>query len=283
MERSALTASGNTRRALGPLSFVLCGLLQLSTSHASSFDGLTWRVDQSVGVVDSQWREKTTAGVVHVKEAGSLGAVVTAVNVSHPLFDATVRYEQLVGDRLYEGVTNRGQRATSTTNVKNGTLGLTLLAPVSPNWALGVATDHVSMHRSILSTPTAVGYPEHYKYTLGKVGVQHRLVLSPDLQLHTSVWLGKSFTESLLLRLPGYDAAYMSLGLGRTTEIGWRLVKSFADSKWQAAVKFGYRKDQFKAGEATTLFKTGRIAGSAQQPAWQHSTAHLSAELSYGF
>ena len=283
MERSVLKTSYIRRRALGPLSVVLCCLMQPSTSHASGSDGLTWRIDQSFGVVDSQWREKTKTGVVHVKESGSLGAVVTAVSASHPLFDASVRYEQLVGDRQYEGVTNQGRRAISSTNVKNGMLGLTLLATVSPNWSLGVATDRISMHRDIRSTPTAVGYPEHYQYIFGKVGVQHRLVLMPDLQLETSVWLGKSFDDSLLLRLPGYDAAHMSLGHGRTTEVGWRLVKSFADSKWQASLKFGYRKEQFKAGEATTLFKAGRIAGSAQQPAWQHGTAHLGAELRCDF
>ncbi len=284
MERSfVLKTSCIRQRAFGPLSVVLCCLMQPSTSHASGLDGLTWRIEQSVGIVDSQWREKTNTGVVHVKESGSLGAVVTAFSMSHPWFHASVRYEQLLGDRLYEGVTNQGVRATSTTNVKNGMLGLTLLAPVNSNWALGVATDRISMHRDIRSTPTAVGYPEHYKYTFGKVGVQHRLALMPDLQLETSVWLGKSFDDSLLLRLPGYDAAHMSLGHGRTTEVGWRLVKSFADSKWQASLKFGYRKERFKAGEATTLFKAGRIAGSAQQPAWQHGAAHLVAELSYGF
>ena len=283
MERDFLIDGSIWRRVLSPL--LVCTLVVLAPSLASAngLGTLSWHVDQSIGVANSQWREHTSSGVVHVKEGGSLAVAATSLKASHPAFDVILRFEQLAGDRQYEGVSNQGREATSTTNVKNVTLGLTLLAPVSPNWALGLATDSVSMHRDIRSTSTAMGYPEHFKYTFGKVGVQHRLVLTPDLQLHTSVWLGTSLNHSLMLRLPGYDTAHMSLGHGRTSEIGWRLVKSFTDSKWQASLKFGYRKDQFKAGEATTLFKAGRIAGSAQQPAWQQGVAHLGAELSFGF
>ena len=283
MERGFLIGKTFWQRALGPLSVCLSVMLPATSATANSFEGLSWKIDQSFGTVGSQWREETSGGVIHVKESGALAVATTAVTASHPLIDVTLRYEQLVGDRRYQGVTNQGQNATSSSDVKSGTLGMNLLKNVNSAWALGVAIDRVSMHRDIRSTSMAVGYPEHYKYILGKVGVQHRLNFTPELKLYTFVWLGRSFDESLLLRLPGFDPAQMSLGHGRTSELGWRLIKSFQDSRWQASLKLGYKKDQFKLGDATTLFKGGRIAGSAHQPAWQHALTHLSAEVSYGF
>lgn len=270
--------------ALRPLSVCLALLLlAASTAAAETLGTMAWKLDQSVGVVDSQWREKTPEGVTHVKEGGQLQFSATALTASHPLVDVTIRHVQLRGHRLYEGVTNQGHAATSMSEVRSGTLGLSVLKKVSPTWTFDAAIDRVSMQRDIRSTAMAVGYPERYKYTMGTLGIQHQLGLFSGLDLHTHLSVGRSFDEGLLVSLPGFDPAQMKMGLGRTTGISWQLVKSFSDSKWRASLKLGYVKDEFKAGDAITLFKGGRIAGSAQQPAWHHAATQLSAKVSYDF
>lgn len=258
-------------------------LLLAPLAAAEDVGPLVWKLTQSIGAVNSQWREKTPAGNVHVKEHGGLSTATTALTASHPWLDVTVRHEQMRGNRDYEGVTNQGQRASSVSGVRNGTLGLSAFKRVNATWALGVGVDRVAMHRDIRSTATASGYPEHYRYTLGKVGIQHRLTVAEGWHLHTHVWMGRAFAPALSLRLPGFDAVSMNLGHGRTAEVAWQLVKTFPDSHWQAAVTLAHRRDRFTAGDAVTLFKSGRIAGSAQQPAWQHSATQLSAGLVYGF
>ena len=283
MERSFLTSKVVLQGASRPLSVCLALLFPVASAAAESVGTLAWKLDQSVGLVDSQWREKTPEGVIHVKEGGRLHVAAIALTASHPLMDVTVRHEQLWGHRLYEGVTNQGQGATSMSEVRNDTLGLSILKRVGPSWTFDAAIDRVSMHRKIRSTAIAMGYSERYEYTMTKLGIQHQLGLSDGLYLHTHLSLGLSLDEGLLLSLPGFDPIQMKIGHGQTTGVSWRLVKSFSDSKWQASLKLGYEKDEFKAGDASTLFKGGRISGSAQQPAWHHATTQLNAKVSYVF
>jgi len=282
MERGFLIDKVVLQRASRPLSVCLALLLPVA-SAAESLGTLAWKLDQSVGLVNSQWREKTPEGITHVKEGGRLHVAATELTASHPLVDVTLRHVQLWGHRIYEGVTNRGQVASSMSEVKNGSLGLSVLKKVSPVWAFDAAVDRVSMQRNIRSTVMAMGYPEHYDYTMIKWGIQHQLHISSGVLLQTHLSIGQSLDEGLLLSLPGFDPAQMKVGHGRTTGVSWRLVKFFSDSKWQASLKLGYEKDQFKAGDAVTLFKGGRIAGSAQQPAWHHAATQLSAKISYSF
>ena len=283
MERGFLTGELVVKGASCPLSVCLALLLPVASLASESLGTLVWKLDQSVGLVDSQWREKTPEGVIHVKESGRLHVAATALTASHRSVEVTVRHVQLWGNRIYEGVTNQGQGATSMSEVRSSTLGLSSLKRIDPSWTFDAAIDRVSMQRDIRSTATAVGYPEHYKYTMGKLGIQNQLSLANGLHLYTHVSHGRSFDERLLLNLPGFDPAQIKLGYGRTTGISWRLVKSFPDLKWQASLKLGYEKDEFKAGDVVTLFKGGRIAGSAQQPAWHHATTQLSAKISYHF
>lgn len=279
-----MTATVALQGAFGPLSVCLALLFSAaSAATAESLGPLAWKLDQSVGVVDSQWREKTPGGFTHVKEGGQLQFTSTALIASRSLVDVTIRHVQLRGHRLYEGVTNQGQGSTSMSEIRSSALGLSVLKWVSPSWAFDAAIDRVSMQREIRSTALAVGYPERYEYTMGKVGIQHRLSLVRGLDLYTHLSLGRSFDEWLWLSLPGFDPAKMKMGHGRTTGISWQLVKSFSDSKWKASLKLGYVKEEFKAGDAITLFKSGRIAGSAQQPAWHQTGTQLSAKISYDF
>lgn len=283
MERGVLTDTVVLQGASRPLAVCLALLLPVASAVAESPGTLAWKLDQSVGVVDSQWREKTPDGVTHVKEGGQLQFAATVLTASHPLVDVTVRHLQLRGHRLYEGVTNQGHSATSMSEVRNGTLGLSVLKRASPSWTFDAAIDRVSMQRDIRSTAMAVGYSERYEYTMGTLGIQHQLGLLSGLDLLTHLSIGRSFDEGLLVSLPGFDPAQMKMGQGRTTGISWQLVKYFSDSKWRASLKLGYVKDEFKSGDAITLFKGGRIAGSAQQPAWHHAATQLSAKVSYDF
>lgn len=283
MERGFLTSGPWRQKVIDLLPLGLLVVLPMHPASANPLQDLSWKIDQSIGFTQSQWREHTALGIVHVRENGTLTAASSSVTASHPFMDVTLRYTQLAGNRRYDGTTTQGQAALSSSRVDSSAFSLQAQKSVNSNWSLGLAVDQLSMHRDIQSTPLAQGYPEHFRYTVGKIGAQHRLAIQPEVNLFTSVWLGYALDRDLDLRLPGFDAARLRLGHGKSAEIGWRLVKSFPESGWQVAVRVSYELHQFKAGEAATLFKSGRIAGSAHQPAWRHALTSLNAEASYRF
>ena len=273
----------NLAKGFKPFVYFFVLLTPVTSAIAVDSRYFEWNIQQSLGVVDSRWREKNSSGVTHVKESGNLPFFATTLTASNPWGDFTLRHERLLGERNYEGVTNQGRAASSVSDVKNDALVFSALKRINSSWAFGMALESVTMKRDIRTTVFAIGYPERYQYALGKLGGEYQLDISSDLRLHTSAWLGRSFNESLLLSLPGFDPVQMKLGQGRTSEVNWRLIKSFPDSKWQGAINLGYHLNQFKAGDAVTLLKSGRIAGSAQQPTWRHGTTQLNVEVSYGF
>lgn len=133
-------------------------LLLLVSSLTSVTACERFTLSPSAGVTRSQWQEYSATGSRLVKETGTLSQVQLDADLTCSKLQWHAYWAQSQGQRHYQGVTNKQQAATSTTDIRDQALQVDTMLQLNDHWSAGVGAAHRTIDRNILSTPQAAGY-----------------------------------------------------------------------------------------------------------------------------
>lgn len=283
-----------TRRATCRLAAVGLAAL-LGPTLAQAADGgdvlaagpLRWQF--SAGTQRSAWEEFMPDGKRLLRERGWLSGASGGVQAPILLGDRRLGALALElghwrGTRDYEGATSFGTPVETSTGVRRTTLALRGEAALMPGWSATAELQPNRLHRDLRSTANALGYPEDWRWTLARIGVQWQsqgAQRSDDagtagLSGHAA-W-GRAFASRVRLQLPGRDAATLEPGTGPAWQAGARWgteLGAWSGARWSALAAIDWERITLGASAPVPLYANGVLVGAAMQPRTRMTSTQL--------
>ena len=273
-------------RRLGPLApaLALVSLAPGAAIAADGSDGFTiapplWQL--AAGAQHSAWDEYASDGKALLHERGWLSGASGSVQVA--LRRGDVRLGALglelghwQGTRDYDGTTSLGTPAQTVVDVRRTTLALRGEAVLASGWSATAELRPTWLRRDLHDTANAQGYPEDWRWTLARVGLQWRSASGQaadeaddpsGLSAHAA-W-GRALAPRVELRLPGRDVATLEPGAGTAWQAGARwgtTLGAWAQAQWSAHASIDWERITLPASEPVPLYTSGVLVGAARQP-----------------
>jgi hypothetical protein len=248
----------------------------------------------AAGAQHSAWDEYASGGQALLHERGWLsgasGGVRAALrrgDVRLGAFGLELGHWQ--GTRDYDGTTSLGAPARTVVDVRRTALTLRGEAALTGGWSATAELQPNWLHRDLQGTANAQGYPEDWRWTLARIGLQWRSASGPlsdeagdgaGLSAHAA-W-GKAFAPRVTLRLPGRDAATLAPGAGTAWQAGaqWDApLGAWSQAQWSAHAGIDWERITLPASEAVPVYMNGALVGAAIQPRTRITTTQLSLGL----
>jgi hypothetical protein len=242
---------------------LLVGLLSSAPAWAACpLIDLSWKA--SLIQQSSQWDEFGAKGARLVHEHGNLPGWELATNLRCAAWNFGASWQQLAGNRAYDGQTSDGVLLQSQTDWSQQHMRFDIHYDVIPNWAAGVRVTESAMQRILQGNAQAVGYPERYRWTMLSVGLR-TMMPAGNGTLSASAWTGKAVKSEMNLTLPSTDPASLPLGAISQTEIGleWTLTSVH---QIQLSVAGAWRRTRVATGAIAPIYQFGHVIGYAYQP-----------------
>jgi hypothetical protein len=236
------------------------------------------------GVERSQWEEFDAQGRSLVRERGTLNVSGLQALGRCRSADWSAQWTRSQGQRNYDGVSSMQVPLQTHSQLRAQALTLAAWLPVREGWAVGPQLNYRQIQRSIASSGRVLGYPERFSYWQLALGARYQAVLSEQLRLTASGWLGGGPGGHVAVDLPRADPVTLPLGGshllavslqldgGEPVQSGW---------SWQAGVS--YRREQTRAGVTGVLIRNGVPVGAAFQPRFVQGHLGATASLAYRF
>ena len=236
------------------------------------------------GVERSQWEEFDAQGRSLVRERGTLRVSGLQASGRCRTADWAAQWTRSQGPRAYDGVTTAQAPLQTQSQLRAQALTFSAWLPLRENWAVGSQWGYSQIERSIASSSRALGYPERFSYWQLALGARYQTVLSEQVRLTASGWLGGGPGGRVAVDLPRADPVTLSLGNSRLLAVNLQLNGGVQDQSgwsWQAGVF--YRREQTHAGAPTVLIRNGVPVGAALQPRFVQQHLGTTASFSYRF
>jgi len=229
--------TGETARRLGFVA--LASTLALTAPGAGAADGDGFAVGPpqwqlAAGAQHSTWDEYAPGGKALLHERGWLSGASGGVRVAFRRGDVRLGALGLElghwqGTRDYDGTTSLGTPAQTVVDVRRTTLALRGEAALASAWSATAQLQPNWLHRNLRDTANAQGYPEDWRWTLARIGLQWRSAsgqaadeVGDESGLSGHAAWGRVLAPRVELRLPGRDAATLEPGTGTAWQAGAR-------------------------------------------------------------
>ena len=286
--------TGETARRLGFVA--LASTLALTAPVAGAADGgdgfavgpPQWQL--ATGAQHSAWDEYAPNRKALLHERGLLSGASAGVRVA--LRRGDVRLGALglelghwQGTRDYDGTTSLGTPAQTVVDVRRTTLALRGEAALTSAWSATAQLQPNWLHRNLRDTANAQGYPEDWRWTLARIGLQWRSASSQasdnvgdesGLSGHAA-W-GRVLAPRVELRLPGRDAATLEPGTGTAWQAGARwgaTLGAWSQARWSAHAAVDWERITLPASEPVPVYANGVLVGAASQPRTRITSTQL--------
>lgn len=286
--------TGETARRLG---FVALGsALALTAPVAGAADGgdgfsvgpPQWQLD--AGAQHSAWDEYAPGSKALLHERGWLSGASAGVRVA--LRRGDVRLGALglelghwQGTRDYDGTTSLGTPAQTVADVRRTTFALRGEAALAPAWSATAKLQPNWLHRNLRDTANAQGYPEDWRWTLARIGLQWRSAsgqasdkAGDESGLSGHAAWGRVLAPRVELRLPGRDAATLEPGTGTAWQAGARwgaTLGAWSQAQWSAHAAVDWERITLPASEPVPVYANGVLVGAASQPRTRITSTQL--------
>lgn len=244
----------------------------------------------AAGAQHSAWDEYAPDGKALLHEGGWLSGASGGVRVA--LRRGDVRLGALglelghwQGRRDYDGTTSLGTPAKTVADVRRTTLALRGEAALTSSWSTTAELQPNWLHRDLHDTMNAQGYPEDWRWTLARIGLQWRSASGQasdeggdesGLSGHAA-W-GRALAPRMELRLPGRDAATLEPGTGTTWQAGARwgaALGAWSRAQWSAHAAIGWERITLPASEPVPVYANGVLVAAASQPRTRITSTQL--------
>jgi hypothetical protein len=250
------------------LTLLLAGGFGLTSHAAAGAEALVPGFSAEVVQRHSQWRESDAAGNELVRERGTLNGLVVGWNWRSSGFDGKVEWEGLQGTRHYDGQTNQGMAAQSSTDVRERAWTAQVNLPLGGHWSPGITIQPARVERTIANSGTAQGYTERWQWALVSAGLGWTGGFGPQaITLRSDI--GAMLHSRLSVTLPGLDPATVVPRHGRLLRVGidyQRELPSTSQWHWQLLGGAQWQGMKFDASEAVPLMSGGVLRGAVSQP-----------------
>lgn len=242
---------------------LLLGLLSTAPAWAAC-PSIDWGWKASLIQQSSQWHELDAGGARLVHEHANLPGWELATNLRCAAWEFGASWQQLAGNRAYDGQTSDGVLVQSQSDWSQQHMRFDIHYDVTPNWAAGVRVTDSTMHRILQGNAQAAGYPERYGWTMLSVGLRTTMPAGNGT-LSATAWTGKAVQSRMNLTLPAADASSLPLGAISQTELGleWTLMSVH---QIQFSVAGGWRRTRITTGAIAPIYQSGQVVGHAYQP-----------------
>lgn len=238
----------------------------------------------SLGLAQSRWQEIDADGSELVQERGVLALQTLDIGLRCDTLRWQAQWQQLQGQRDYDGQTSSGAAARSTSGLRIRRLQLQALYPLNSQWSLGLRARATDIDRDIAGTAQALGYPEHFQYWQAGLGAQFSQAFSERSRLLLEAWFGFGPGGRLRLRLPVADEAELALGASRAASLQLAWEGEFETSpQWSWHTGLLVSREAIDAGAPSALLRNGVPFGAARQPRTVQSEGQWRAGLQYRF
>jgi len=286
--------TGETARRLGFVA--LASTLALTARGAGAADGgdgfavgpPKWEL--AAGEQHSAWDEYAPNRRALLHERGWLSGASGGVRVALrrgdvPLGALGLELGHWQGTRDYDGTTSLGTPAQTVVDVRRTTLALRGEAALTSGWSATAELQPNWLHRNLHDTANAQGYPEDWRWTLARIGLQWRSASEQasdeggdgsGLSAHAA-W-GKALAPRVELRLPGRDTATLEPGTGTAWQAGARwgaTLGAWSQARWSAHAAIGWERITLPASEAVPVYANGVLVGAASQPRTRITSTQL--------
>jgi hypothetical protein len=277
--------TGETARRLGFVA--LASTLALTAPGAGAADGgdgftvgpPQWQL--AAGAQHSAWDEYAPNRKALLHERGWLSGASGSVQVALKRGDVRLGALGLElghwqGTRDYDGTTSLGTPAQTVVDVRRTTFALRGDVALTSGWSATAELQPNWLHRDLHGTANAQGYPEDWRWTLARIGLQWRSASGQasdedgdgsGLSGHAA-W-GRALAPRVELRLPGRDVATLEPGTGTAWQAGARwgaTLGAWSQAKWSAHAAVGWERITLPASEPVPVYANGVLVGGASQP-----------------
>ena len=286
--------TGETARRLGFVA--LASTLALTAPVAGAADGgdgfavgpPQWQL--ATGAQRSAWDEYAPNRKALLHERGLLSGASAGVRVA--LRRGDVRLGALglelghwQGTRDYDGTTSLGTPAQTVVDVRRTTLALRGEAALASAWSATAQLQPNWLHRNLRDTANAQGYPEDWRWTLARIGLQWRSAsgqaadeVGDESGLSGHAAWGRVLAPRVELRLPGRDAATLEPGTGTAWQAGARwgaTLGAWSQARWSAHAAVDWERITLPASEPVPVYANGVLVGAASQPRTRITSTQL--------
>ena len=286
--------TGETARRLGFVA--LASTLALTAPVAGAADGgdgfavgpPQWQL--AAGAQHSTWDEYAPGGKALLHERGWLSGASAGVRVA--LRRGDVRLGALglelghwQGTRDYDGTTSLGTPAQTVVDVRRTTLALRGEAALASAWSATAQLQPNWLHRNLRDTANAQGYPEDWRWTLARIGLQWRSAsgqaadeVGDESGLSGHAAWGRVLAPRVELRLPGRDAATLEPGTGTAWQAGARwgaTLGAWSQARWSAHAAVDWERITLPASEPVPVYANGVRVGAVSQPRTRNTSTQL--------
>ena len=286
--------TGETARRLGFVA--LASTLALTAPVAGAADGgdgfavgpPQWQL--ATGAQHSAWDEYAPNRKALLHERGLLSGASAGVRVA--LRRGDVRLGALglelghwQGTRDYDGTTSLGTPAQTVVDVRRTTLALRGEAALASAWSATAQLQPNWLHRNLRDTANAQGYPEDWRWTLARIGLQWRSAsgqaadeVGDESGLSGHAAWGRVLVPRVELRLPGSDAATLEPGTGTAWQAGARwgaTLGAWSQAQWSAHAAVDWERITLPASEPVPVYANGVLVGAASQPRTRITSTQL--------
>jgi len=253
----------------------------------------------AAGREHSHWAERDGRGTTVLTERGWLQhmALTGSGHCGAVSWQAQLAHSE--GTRHYDGQTQTGTPVQTSSRLRVdaltlsgwmplGTLALANLRdthPTSP-WAWGTRLDWRQTDRRIVSTATALGYPERFRAWQLALGARWRLHETASWQLSASGWAGGGPGGTARVSLPNADPLTLPLGHNRLLALGLQLdggTQSERPGAWSWQLRLESQLETTAAGPPRAVTRNGVPVAVAWIPEIRQRQTVLAAELSRRF
>ena len=244
----------------------------------------------AAGAQHSAWDEYGSDGKALLHERGWLRGASSGVRVAFRRGDVRLGALGLElghwqGTRDYDGTTSLGAPAQTVVDVRRTTLALRGEAALTSGWSATAELQPNWLHRNLHDTANAQGYPEDWRWTLARIGLQwqHPSGQGSDdegdgsgLSGHAA-W-GRALASHMELRLPGRDAATLKPGTGSAWQAGARWGASLgarSQARWMSYAAIDWERIALPSSEPVPVYANGVLVGAASQPRTRITSTQL--------
>lgn len=239
-----------------------------------------WQMEAGARVVQSDWREMSPQGAVLLRESGLLRGPALGVAVRCEGWRLALRGLDAAGTRDYAGQTQSGVPLTTESELRHSEYSVELGRALWEGVDLVGILRTVDVQRNILSTASANGYPERYRWTVAAMGARVHWPLGEYDALHLGVTWGAGQNQNMMVWLPYRDAA--TLPLGEINEMALSLAwQHDLAPHWALVTHWEAQQTRIGQGASTAIFRNGVPVGVAYQPQVEMTQQLLGVVLQY--
>lgn len=239
-----------------------------------------WTVEAGARLVQSDWREFSSQGAELLHESGLLRGSSLGAEMQCSGWRLALRAVGADGNRDYMGQTQAGVPLATLSELRHSDFALEVGRALWESVELMGSLRSVEVQRNILSTASANGYPERYRWSVAALGVLGRWPITDYDTLHAAVTWGAGQNQSMTVWLPNRDAATLSLGEITETAVSlaWR---HRLTPQWALVTQWELQKTRIGQGDAGAIFRNGVPVGVAYQPQSEMTQQHIGLTVQY--